>query len=357
MSGSGSAASAGHPKDDELEITVLGGGFGESVVVHLGDREWLVVDSFMDGDLPAAERYLRSIHADLDGVRLVVATHWDNDHVEGMAALLRACPRATLGFPTALGEGEIGAYIRSKQHPLTANVGGPRAREIKAAFEEADKRPPGVEAYRPLLTGKPLFPRDPPRASVVALSPSSDDVIAAQAHMAESRRGFLAKVPKPSPNDLSVAMLVGLGRAHAVLGADLEANADGRRGWKAVIDFAPRPPALPDLLKVPHHGSDDAHEPRLWEEWLAPRPTSVVTGWHRAGRHRPTITDLERLNGLSRRVWISGYPPALVKQRVVADRQVVEEATGNVGRITARRRADGARWRIRAEGSAEAFDG
>lgn len=33
------------PDAQEMEITLFGPGYGESVVVHLGDQHWFIVDS------------------------------------------------------------------------------------------------------------------------------------------------------------------------------------------------------------------------------------------------------------------------------------------------------------------------
>ena len=34
------------PAHDEIQIVVLGKGIGECVLIHLGDGEWVIVDSF-----------------------------------------------------------------------------------------------------------------------------------------------------------------------------------------------------------------------------------------------------------------------------------------------------------------------
>src|SRR5947209_2078343 len=36
------------PGADELELTVFGGGFGESICVHVGGGSWVIVDSCID---------------------------------------------------------------------------------------------------------------------------------------------------------------------------------------------------------------------------------------------------------------------------------------------------------------------
>jgi hypothetical protein len=51
------------PQYDEIEVSVFGSGYGESVLVHLGQHEWMVVDSCVDmpSGQPAPIQYLRGL--------------------------------------------------------------------------------------------------------------------------------------------------------------------------------------------------------------------------------------------------------------------------------------------------------
>lgn len=72
------------PRPDELEMTVFGPGVGECIVLHLGEGDWIIIDSCTSpvGDEPAALGYLRSIGVDPDAsVRTIVATHWHDDRI------------------------------------------------------------------------------------------------------------------------------------------------------------------------------------------------------------------------------------------------------------------------------------
>ena len=67
------------PKATVREVTVIGPGYGESIVVHLGDTSWLVVDSCVDpasGDSSAALKYLTMLGVDVaQAVKPVSYTH------------------------------------------------------------------------------------------------------------------------------------------------------------------------------------------------------------------------------------------------------------------------------------------
>src|SRR5437016_2440625 len=98
------------PRPEELEISIFGPGRGECVILHLGDNEWCVVDSCLAkpaGD-PVALEYLRSLqnHA-IDGIKLIVATHWHDDHIGGLHDILRAAQQARFCCSMALKAGEF----------------------------------------------------------------------------------------------------------------------------------------------------------------------------------------------------------------------------------------------------------
>jgi glyoxylase-like metal-dependent hydrolase (beta-lactamase superfamily II) len=74
------------PDPDQFEVSVLGPGYGEAIVVHLGNGEWLTVDSCIDSRTRevAPMAYLRGLGVNLaTQVRLVVTSHWHDDHVAG----------------------------------------------------------------------------------------------------------------------------------------------------------------------------------------------------------------------------------------------------------------------------------
>ena len=94
------------PKTDEIEVSIFGPGFGESLVVHLGNNEWLIVDSCRDlggGGENLPVQYLESMGVDLaTAVKLVVLTHWHDDHIRGVGEVLTKCGTAKVAMTSAL---------------------------------------------------------------------------------------------------------------------------------------------------------------------------------------------------------------------------------------------------------------
>src|SRR4051812_31671316 len=104
-----------------LEVIVLGRSVGESIVVRLDDHGWLVVDSFMARRRPAPLRYLEYVHADPEQIRFVVATHWDNDHVRGLADVLAAAPGATFMSPGVADHEQLAELIAMSEVAMEAD--------------------------------------------------------------------------------------------------------------------------------------------------------------------------------------------------------------------------------------------
>jgi glyoxylase-like metal-dependent hydrolase (beta-lactamase superfamily II) len=83
------------PARDELEISVLGPGFGEAILIHAGDNLWIAVDSCVDRDGNCATlQYLQAIGVNPHQVKHIVATHWHADHIRGLSDLVLACDDA-----------------------------------------------------------------------------------------------------------------------------------------------------------------------------------------------------------------------------------------------------------------------
>src|SRR5258708_6538741 len=85
------------PLADELELSLFGPGKGECVVVHLGYGDWMVVDSCMgDGGKSAiALDYLGLMGVDVTrNLKLVVVSHWHDDHIRGISKILATATSA-----------------------------------------------------------------------------------------------------------------------------------------------------------------------------------------------------------------------------------------------------------------------
>ena len=145
------------PGRDEFELTLLGPGYGESVVMHSGEGAWVLVDSCGRADAPAALDYLKSIGIDpAEAVKLVVASHWHDDHMRGMAHMAKVCGTATFCCASVLCAKEFLAVVHALEHRHFAAFGS-GVREIYGVFsttpiegidaESGDRQPPPLQQW------------------------------------------------------------------------------------------------------------------------------------------------------------------------------------------------------------------
>ena len=116
------------PHADEVEVSLFGPGFGECILVHLGSGNWLLVDSCFDQRrrVQPALAYLRRIgHDPASTVRLVVATHWHDDHIRGLTEVVRTCEAADFYCSSALRPTEVLTVI-GDSGSIYSVVGCPR---------------------------------------------------------------------------------------------------------------------------------------------------------------------------------------------------------------------------------------
>jgi glyoxylase-like metal-dependent hydrolase (beta-lactamase superfamily II) len=102
------------PTSDQLEITLngSGGGYGESVVVHAGNGEWMIVDRCQapTESEPLPLQYLRSIGVNLTtSVKRILYTHWDDDYIRGMSQIVEHCQSAKIFISKVL---DIGKFLQ-----------------------------------------------------------------------------------------------------------------------------------------------------------------------------------------------------------------------------------------------------
>lgn len=341
------------PRPDEIEVSLLGPGYGESVVVHMGGGEWIVVDSCTgrDGE-PAALDYLDRIGVDpRSGVKMIVATHWHDDHTRGMARMVEECVSARFCCAAALRDKELLAVVDGLSGKTGFRMSSGTA-EIRAIFSLlADRRtqPVWATASRRVFRSR--------GCTVWSLSPGDETFerfLRSIASLISSQEISPRRVKPPSPNELSVALWVECAGATVLLGADLE-----KSGWTAIISERTRPQGRASVFKVPHHGSATADEPEVWRRMLEPEPFAIVAPWTRGGKTLPTSEDVTRILSRTVTAYASADPGRLAGRqnelRVPTPPGTsvrLRSKRGPLGLVRLRRTPGDRSWRVDLRGSA-----
>ena len=347
----------GRPPDNcEFELTLLGPGYGESIVMHLGAGAWVVVDSFIESDgRPAAVRYLEGIGIDpISSIALIVATHWHDDHIGGIARLLQLCPVAEFCCAGALCRKEFLTLVGALEgRHLSASGSG--LREIHGVFSHltrTGRKPIYAIANRVVFRGE--------AGVITALSPSDgifQHFLNAVERLIPDPGADKTRIRDLSPNEAAVVLWIECGGCRLLLGADLE-----RHGWVAIRADPARPDGQASVFKIPHHGSENADDPAVWASMLEHEPTAVLTPWRRGGGALPTRHDVERILAATPEAWITnkGLPsPAKPRHGNAAVEKTLRESGVRFRRLAGKRGMVRLRHPIASDGpwAVETFDG
>jgi len=301
------ALAATKPALDELEITLIGPGRGECCIIHLGSDRWVIVDSCTDNrtNVPAALGYLTSIDANFDSVELIVATHWHDDHISGLAETLRACSKARFCTSSALGSDEFLATVAPYKDRLQF-AGGSGAAEIFEVLEElrASHRTPAVRAVqdrRLVQIAADQFAHNFD-CEIWSLSPSDAQLQAFYLEIAAlipQIKDTQRRLPSQNKNHMSVVTFVRVGPFSALLGGDLQVTRNPDTGWQPIVRSTGRPASRSTVFKIPHHGSINGHHDEVWTSMLQNRPISIGTPYNGGVKPIPSPQDEARISSLS----------------------------------------------------------
>lgn len=347
----------GPPGRDEFEVTLFGPGYGESIAIHMGDGAWVLVDSCLDGDgAPRSLRYLESMGIDpAQDVLLVVATHWHDDHIRGMAQMVEACGKAAFCCASVLCTEEFLAAVAALEG-RRLSVAGSGFQEIHGVFSRLRQ-----SGSQPVLaiSNRLIHVRD--RCEIWSLSPNDSNFL----EFLKTVKGLLPEEGKSkrrisslSPNGVAVALWIRIGEVAILLGSDLE-----RRGWIDILQGMTRPTGTASVFKVPHHGSENAHEQGVWDRMLDPDPFALLTPWRRGGSALPSQRDVKRVLSCTKNAYATArfdsQGTARVGRSGVVDRTIRESGIQlrrlamSPGAIRLRRPPGSqASWKIEQFGSA-----
>jgi len=326
------------PGSDQIELTLFGPGYGECAVVHLGANRWMVVDSCIDTttNKPAALEYFDAIGVTArDAVRLIVVSHWHDDHVRGLSEIISSCPHASVCFSSVLTQKEFLAHVLDYESIMT-QIASSGVREISDSLRVISGRLPRPKYASPNRTVLSLSAdgnTDP--CIVTTLSPADEEYerfLKQIAKMVPRARQTKLRAPLLTPNHAAVALWVEIGQTKLLLGSDLKERGPEANGWSAIIRSAERPQGRASVFKVPHHGSFNGHHAQVWSEMVTSDPIAVLSPFHRAGIALPTSWDVMRIVKLAPESYITTREP-IPRSRKPRNSAVDKMIRDTVGKI------------------------
>jgi beta-lactamase superfamily II metal-dependent hydrolase len=350
------------PGADVIEVSLFGPGVGESVLVHLGRGNWIVVDCCVDrsdGSIPVL-RYLEEIGVDYaNSISMIVATHAHDDHTAGISTLVEKCPSAMFVCSAALTTEEFFKTI-ALDKKLELLIRQSAYSEYRKVFETVRRRSKsGQIAIRRATESRSLLSiaadDTNPAVNVIALSPSDHAVtrsIDALARHVAMQLGTRRRISSFDPNEASVVLWIEVGDKVMLLGADV-LNGPANCGWEGVLSsFQPESDRRASLFKVAHHGSPGADHDDVWGRLVTDRPVALLTPYWRGSVRIPGVLDRGRI--LSRaNAFITATPapksPKPVKSvaaQLGQSAQNVRPAYTRCGQIRARAQLGDPTWKI-----------
>jgi hypothetical protein len=232
-------------------------------------------------------------------MRVVIATHWHDDHYRGFSQILASAPDAHVWISSVLTDEEFLRFAKRINKNKTSIAGHKLDEFLKVIDDIRRRRSDGRLTFGYANARTAIFRLDRGVSGhghpceIMALSPSHGDIsefLERIAAITPRARQTKRAVPSPSPNRASIATLISVGPLAIVLGADVENSGRPTAGWEAILGAHNLQPfgSRASLYKVPHHGSENADNRGVWDNLLTANPLTVVTPWRNGARRLPT---------------------------------------------------------------------
>lgn len=272
-----------NPDICEIIVASQGGGYGECVLAHIGDNDWIIVDSCVDPNNrePIALKILSEYQINTRNVKLILCTHWHQDHINGLSKVIESCPNAQFSFARTIDKDKFLRFIEfDYQHK--AKFDNSVTKEFRECLEvinrsQNKKRIIRASADRVLISNE----YKSKRISVSSLSPSEKaltDFEVQLAKLSNEKTYSNIRIPHKSPNDKSVVLLLEVGEYSVLFGADLEVISDDNYGWLNITRYSNiiNGAHKSTLFKIPHHGSENGYHNEIWEVLLKTNPDAII---------------------------------------------------------------------------------
>lgn len=315
------------PIAGRLNLYIFGPGFGESQIIVLPDRKCVVIDACTEQGKNVVREAL--LHFGLKQVDLLVVTHADLDHVNGLADLIAnvtirrvwrypgagtlvdILPRLLRLFPTDQRLREVSAALDALDQLQERNIVHDVGTETRVWKESAGCE---VAAVAPTPKDVGRYRRDFERA-LVELGAGNKPQIT------QRLRQFLVNASdtrlSPGANPLSIALAIKWKQCGIVLGGDVEHSKDPESGWNGIVAILKedgREALIQNstVVKGAHHGSKHSFCEAAWKQHSLNKKVAhvVITPFNRGKKSPPHTEALKKIRPFAVRLGVTAKPRA-----------------------------------------------
>lgn len=298
------------PDPNEIEISLFGPGYGECILIHIGDNCWTIIDSCVNPKTknPVAIEYLSKLNVDLCNVKLIVATHWHDDHVRGLSDVVCNCPDADFFLSEAISQSEFIDFlsIYSDRCMMCSTSGTNELQNIVDHLTIRGRIPQRAISNRLIWSFK--SENEKINCEIHSLSPSDRSILHSNQQIAKlipQIKNEKRRVPDLRPNHAAVVLWIRINDKNILLGSDLENHRYEDMGWNAIVKSSQKPKGKAIVYKVAHHGSETAHNEDVWETMIEKESYAILSPFKKGNIKLPRFEDIKRLLRYSDRSYIT----------------------------------------------------
>lgn len=276
-----------NPEIAEINLIGTGGGYGESIIIHIGNNEWVVVDScqnpFTKESLPV--NFFIENKIDFKNVKLIICTHWHDDHLKGLCKLLELCSEAIFSCARANDLEKFLRFVSLDYEKYEISTSNSSTIEFNKCLNIIKDRGQFIKfSARDMLLYSSRF--EDQNLEIYSLSPSDMSSQLFDLQLSTLMRDYCQlnrKVPSQSPNSLSVVLYLKLGHHCFLLGSDLERSNSKDDGWDDIIlnSQVVKVNSKCIYFKIPHHGSENGYHEEQWTKLVIEKPIGTLTPWNK----------------------------------------------------------------------------
>lgn len=324
----------GAPKSEETEVTLIGtgGGYGESIVIKIGIKDWIVIDSCID---PYTKRslpleYLEKIGVDIENdVKLILCTHWHDDHILGISQLFNIAKNSLFAMAKVNDRKKFLRFVSLDSLKITG-ISNSSTIEFNNCIDILNSRQKN-SAFRIAIAEKLLYKTIcyDNVFEIYSLSPSDLTVHEFDQEISDLITEYGEKSNKKvvvnPPNDKSVALYIKAGNERILLGADLEVSKNPLKGWLDVINNSQVVDRenKASIFKISHHGSENGYHKDMWVELVNANAISKLTPYNKSSL--PEDKMLKVYNSHTQNLYItSKLSSSKAKKRDSVDSSIVK---------------------------------